>query len=331
MKKKWIVGAAIALAVAVALLGCAVGLSHLIWHRSLRATIYERICAHRNAKSRTAAEEIARLEALRAVERRAYAIPESTHFDVSVERGEREGMSVFTLNAREDAPATLFYLHGGAYIHGFNPYHWRLLNRLARSTGAEIVAPDYPLVPYSDCVGTGRDVLEVYLDCVAARPGRRILLMDDSAGGGLALQLAEALVRDGLPLPERLILFSPWVDVTMENPDIGKYVSVEPILHLELVKVHGRFWAGDLDPHDWRASPLFGEMTSLPPVTLYAGTRELLYPDLLLLNDALSAAGVDVDFHIGTGLNHEYPLMPIPEADRALREVEKTILGGATP
>ena len=106
----------------------------------------------------------------------------------------------------------------------------------------------------------------------------------------------------------------------MDNPDIAKYLSVEPVLHFDLVKVHGRYWADGLDLHDPRVSPLFGEMKGLPPVTLYTGTRELLYPDLLLLNDALTTAGVLVDLHVGKGLNHEYPLMPIPEGRRAVRD-----------
>ena len=60
-------------------------------------------------------------------------------------------------------------------------------------------------------------------------------------------------------------------------------------------------------------------------VTLFTGTRELLYPDLCLLNEALIRAGVPVDFHVGTGLNHEYPLMPLPEARRAVRQIESRI------
>ena len=319
--------ALIAALAALALLACAAGLSRLIWHRSLQATLYERLCARRYATTRTADEEVARLaEKLRAGEQ-TYEIPEDTPFTVRVERGEREGMAFFTLNAHDDAPVGIFYLHGGAYVGGFNAYQWRLMNRLAEDTGAEIVAPDYHRAPFGNCAQAYSDVGGLYRDYAGAHPGRRIVLMGDSAGGGLALGLAEALAREGGPLPERLVLFSPWVDLTMENPDIADYVAVDPILHLPLVKVHGRAWADDLDPHDWRASPLFGDMAGLPSVTLYAGTRELLYPDLLLLNDALTAAGVEVDFHVGRGLNHEYPLMPIPEGKRAVREVEALLLG----
>ena len=125
----------------------------------------------------------------------------------------------------------------------------------------------------------------------------------------------------GEALPEGLILLSPWVDVSMDNPEAADLVSVEPLLHLDLMRVHGRWWAGALDVHDPRVSPLYGDMRGLPPVTLYCGTRELLCPDIRLCRDRLEAAGVEVALHIGRGLNHDYPLMPIPEAEAAFRGI----------
>jgi acetyl esterase/lipase len=91
------------------------------------------------------------------------------------------------------------------------------------------------------------------------------------------------------------------------------------------VKVHGQYWAGDADTHHWQVSPLFGEMAGLPPVAIYCGTRELLCPDIRLAFDRLLAAGVDATLRVGTGLNHDWPLMPIPEADAAFEEIVEMI------
>jgi acetyl esterase/lipase len=107
----------------------------------------------------------------------------------------------------------------------------------------------------------------------------------------------------------------------MDNPDISGYLAVEPMLHLELVKVHGQYWAGSAGTHHWQVSPLYGDMAGLPPVTMTCGTRELLYPDILLARDKLAEAGVDVTLRVGRGLNHDWPLMPIPEAEAAFREI----------
>ncbi len=317
--------AAGALCVAVLLAALAVGLSHALYGRSLKASLYEAILRRRFATDRTPEAETARLEARRAAGETPYVIPDRLLFQVGVEETDRNGMQVFRLNPG-GGNVTVLYLHGGAYINPFNDYQWRFMNRLARETGCEIVAPAYHLAPFAGFMQAYEDLVGLWRDLRAAGPDRRLVMMGDSAGGGLALGLAESLAGTGDALPERLILFSPWVDVSMDNPDIGRYVPVDPILHLELVRIHGRYWSGG-DTHNWMASPLFGDMAGLPPVTIYCGTRELLYPDLVLAREKLAAAGVDVTFRVSRGMNHDYPLMPLPEADRAFREIAALVRG----
>lgn len=314
------------LAAAIALAGIGLSLNRIAYGRSIQATIYEWKLRRRNAHPRTVEAETDWLEARRAAGETPYALPQGLQFHVDVAESESNGLRVFTLNSGGDGPIVL-YLHGGAYVHEFNAYQWRFMDRLARASNCKIVAPAYHLAPYGDYARACEDLRGLWRGLVTDNPGRPILLMGDSAGGGLALALGETLVRDGEALPERLILFSPWVDISMDNPDIQKYIPVEPILHYDLVKLHGQYWAGQGDVHDWQASPLFGGMAGLPPVTMYCGTRELLYPDILLMHNALLSAGVDADLKIGRGLNHDYPLMPLPEADRAFREVAALVSG----
>lgn len=316
------------LAGALALAGAAAGLSRVMWGRSLQASLYEAVLRRRFATDRTAKTEVERLEQLKARGEKPSAPPEGLAFACPPRESAFQGMQVFTLKGAEAGPLVL-YLHGGAYINGFNAYQWRFMDRLAREAGCEVVAPAYHLAPHADWRRAYADLTALYRHLLEAHPGRRLVLMGDSAGGGLALGLAEQWTRAGLALPERLILFSPWVDVSMENPDIPAYVAAEPILHLELVKVHGRAWANGADLRDPRVSPLFGDMAGLPPVDLYMGTRELLTPDLLLCRDALASAGVSVTLKVGRGLNHDWPLMPIPEARRAMKEILAAVEGTA--
>ena len=310
----------IALISCLALALCAVGMNRIVYGRSLQATLYEYKLRRQFATDRTAESEIERLAARRSEPEPVAALPENLRFSVPVEEADRDGLRVFTLNAGGNGPLVL-YLHGGAYINGFNAHQWRFMDRLARETGCAIAAPAYHLAPWADYARAYDDLTALYRALLEENPGRRLILMGDSAGGGLALGLAEALAGGGDPLPERLILFSPWVDVSMDNPDIAGYLAVEPILHFDLVKVHGQYWAGEADTRHWQVSPLFGDMTHLPPVTIYCGTRELLYPDILLVRDQLAAAKVDVTLRVGQGLNHDWPLMPIPEAEAAFREI----------
>lgn len=316
---------AIILAAALLLAGVAVALSHIVYGRSIKASLYEIALRRRFATDRTAESEIQRLEARRETEEPTVGLPASLS-DIGRE-GQRDGMPMFTLDGGHADGAVVLYLHGGAYINSFNAYQWRFMERLARKTGCTVVAPAYHLAPWADYARAYDDLSGLWRDLQEQYPGRRLILMGDSAGGGLALGLAEFLVSQGEALPERLILFSPWVDVSMDNPEIEKYIPVEPMLHFDLVKIHGEYWAGEADTHHWQVSPLFGEMAGLPPVTMYCGTRELLYPDILLARDALEAAGVDVTLTVARGMNHDWPLMPLPEADAAFREIAEMVRG----
>lgn len=324
--KKLLRAIAAALGAALLLAGCAVALSHIVYGRSLKASLYELWLRRRYATDRTAEAEVKRLEEKRAAGETPYALPESLRLESAVDEQDWDGLQVFTLNGGGDGPLVL-YLHGGAYVNSFNGYQWRFMDKLTLQTGCTTVAPAYHLAPWADCARAYEDLSAMYRRLVADNPGRRLILMGDSAGGGLALGLAEYLAGQGDALPERLILFSPWADVSMDNPDIAGYVAVEPMLHLPLVKVHGQYWAGEAGTHHWMASPLFGEMAGLPPVLAYCGTRELLYPDLLLTRDKLAAAGVDVTLRVGRGLNHDWPLMPLPEAETAFREIAALVRG----
>ena len=318
MKKHLRIMTVLLIAAAAALL-CAVALSRAVYGRSLKATIYEIRLRMKHAHPRSAAEEDARLEALRRETEPAYRLPEDLRFAVGIDEAEWGGLRAFTLNPGGGA-TTVLYLHGGAYVNSFNAHQWRFLDRLAQ-TGCEVLAPDYHLTPFGSCAQAYDGLTALYRAWRSAHPGRRLGLMGDSAGGGLALGLAEHLRDLGEPLPERLVLLSPWVDVSMDNPEAGSLAAVEPMLHLDLMRTHGRWWAGALDVHDWRVSPIYGDMEGLPPVTVFCGTRELLYPDILRCCDRLRAAGVEVDLHVGRGLNHDFPLMPIPEAERAFEQI----------
>ena len=327
MKSK-IVHAALAAVIALAVVAIlAVGLSWLVYGRSLRASLYELSLRRRFATKRTAQTETERLEKLRGEPEKLSAPPSNLRADTELAQFEREGMTVYALNGHAGGDAVVLYLHGGAYINSFNAYQWQLMERVARGADCRVIAPAYHLAPWADYRRAYDDLFALYGEIQAAKPDARLILMGDSAGGGLALGLAEYLAQRGAVMPERLILFSPWVDVSMDNPDIGPLVRVEPMLHLDLTIVHGRFWAGGADTHHWMVSPLYGDMAGLPPVKMYCGTRELLYPDILLARDRLAGAGVDVSLTVGRGLNHDYPLMPIPEADRAVAEVIALVRG----
>ena len=140
--------------------------------------------------------------------------------------------------------------------------HWDIIDQLMRVTGATISVPHYPLAP-EHLHGEAFAMLEAhYRALVAMMPAKQIILCGDSAGGNLAIGQAIRYRDAGLPLPGHLILFAPWLDLTMTNPECAKVQSHDPMLWNGELAICGKWWAGTEDP----ASP------ALSPFALVAGS-----------------------------------------------------------
>lgn len=271
-------------------------------------------------------ERIARL-ASRPEPRRTVAFPAWARLFYDLERREDEGMPIYLLRQRTPSNTIVIYLHGGAYISTAASAHAWLVDHLARRTGAEFVMPLYPLTPHHTWEEAHHLVLELYQRTVAENPGKRIILMGDSAGGGLAAVIALSLAEQGVAQPDELVLISPWVDLTHANPEIADYVDADPLMAPEPLTEIGRSWAGGTPLTDWHLSPIYGDLSGLRKVTTFVGTREIFLPDNALFHAKLLEAGVDSTLHVGQSLNHVYPMLPAPEGHRARRDLARLITG----
>ena len=186
-----------------------------------------------------------------------------------------------------------------------------------------VVVPIYPKAPRHHPKETVELLTKMYLQLLDTFDS--VVLMGDSSGGGLALALCEHWAERGIKQPSTTILFSPWVDLTLSNPEIDRYQRVEPLISAASERIWGRLWAQDLDLHDPLVSPMFGNMSGLGKVMLFSGDREILYPDLCKLYETMKLQGVDVTFTVGRGMNHVYQVYPIPEARKALNKLVETI------
>lgn len=320
------------IAVGVASLGLTVGAfsfySRKRYRRSAAASLVEYSArpikmAHAHAST---TEQIAR-RASRPEPARTVTFPAWGRFFYDLERREDEGMPVYYLRPRTPSNTVIVHLHGGGYIAtAFSAHAW-LLDHLARRTGADIVMPLYPLTPHHTWQEAHRLVLDLYRRTVAENPGKRIILMGDSAGGGLAAAIALSLAEAGDTQPDELVLISPWVDITNANPDIADYVDADPLMAPEPLAEIGRSWAGDTPLTDWHLSPIYGDLSGLKKVTTFVGTREIFLPDNALFHAKLLEAGVDSTLHVGENLNHAYPMVPTPEGRRARRDLVRLVTG----
>lgn len=231
------------------------------------------------------------------------------------------GLKVFTFGDKH-AKNTILYMHGGAYVNEINYQHFLYCWLMARKLDAHVLAPAYPLAPNHNAIETYELMAQLYNELILKD---NLILMGDSAGGGFVFSFCQYLKTIALPQPDRIVAFSPWVDVSMGNPPYDS--RNDPILGEMGLKEIGKSWAGDLDTTDYRISPLFGDNEGLPDTLIFAGENEIFYADIKRYVENLKRDGVNVKFITGCGLFHIYPLFPIPEAVEAFKEMKNEITG----
>jgi acetyl esterase/lipase len=230
------------------------------------------------------------------------------------------GVPTYEVRARGTRPLrTVLYVHGGGYVSGLDRFHWRYAARLARELEVRVVLPRYPLTPTHTWADALPPLVGMF-ESLAVDSPRGVVVMGDSAGGGLAVALAQAVAARPGPQPTRLVVFAPWVDLTGETPGTAEAARRDPWLTLSKLKLYGTWW-GAGDPPEPAASPLTGDLAGLPPTLVLCGTRDLLLPQARALVERARRAGTQVTYVEAPGLLHVYPLLPVPEARQAWRQV----------
>ncbi len=220
------------------------------------------------------------------------------------------------------AERAVVYLHGGAYISEIAPQHWALVSTMA-DAGVRVEVPHYGLAPQHTHREAYPFVATVHRELLREFDASAVTLAGDSAGGGLALGLAQTLT--GAEQPRRLVLLSPWLDLTISNPDVPAVEERDPWLASVGLRLAGEAWAGGDDPTQPRLSPLNGPLAGLPPLHVFVGTHEICLPDVLELGEKARAAGVDTDVVVCSGAVHVYPLVPAPEGRAAARRIVQLV------
>jgi monoterpene epsilon-lactone hydrolase len=236
-----------------------------------------------------------------------------------------DGLPVHTVLPRGRTPQrVVLYVHGGSYVSVIAPQHWALVGALA-DAGVRVEVPHYGLAPQH----THRDaypfVTEVFRHLLDETDD--VTIAGDSAGGGLALGLAQTLRDAGLPQPARIVLLSPWLDLTLSHPDLPAVETHDPWLSSAGLHVAAEAWAGGDDPTQPRLSPGNGELAGLAPIDVYVGTHEIGLPDGRQLIERARAAGVLGHAEVCPGAVHVYPLTPTPEGRAATRQIVRRIAG----
>lgn len=212
---------------------------------------------------------------------------------------------------------TVLAFHGGGL---FEPtiVHWLDYTNMARETGATVVVPLFPL--YSNPEGAAKEVIpeaaDFISDQIAAHGPGNVSVYGDSGGSLIAMSAVRQLLLTGRPVPSSLVFVGLPADYSSSNPDIRNID--DPLYDIDNLDAWVSHWLdGITDRQDPLVSPLFFEpevLKALPQTTLYVGTREILYPDTLLLHQRAVDEGAPISVVVGVGLIHGWTLAgaPIP-------------------
>jgi len=216
----------------------------------------------------------------------------------------------------------LLYLHGGGYF-GCSAETHRPITAFFALQGFHVFAPDYRLAPENRFPAAVEDAVAFYRALLSAGYSpQNIVVAGESAGGGLSLSLMLALRAPGVPPPAAAALFSPWTDLAATGDSIRTNTDRCAMFHGAGVAFSARYYLGDTDPRNPLASPLYADLTGLPPLLIHVGADEVLRDDSTRLAERARAAGVSVELKIWPVVPHAWQLVPhlVPEARQSLRE-----------
>lgn len=238
---------------------------------------------------------------------------------VRIEQTEFVNRPALRFTPENRRPGRLLFLHGGGYCLGSAQSHKPLVARMSKALGLEAVSLDYRLAPehvFPCAVEDGAAALHA----IQQESDGPVMISGDSAGGGLSLASLLRHRDAGRPMPQAAYLISPWSDLTASGESTQTRADADPMLKPRYLGRGAELYLDGADPRQPEASPLFADLSGLPPTLIQTGEAEILRDDSTRLAERMEAAGVAVRCQIWDALWHDFPLFApiLPEADQAL-------------
>lgn len=228
---------------------------------------------------------------------------------VTFEAGTAGGISGWWVkSARSRERAAIIHIHGGWFNWGTAAAFRNLAGQIASNAGADVFIPDYRLAPENPFPAAVQDLEACYLGLVSTGV-TRIALTGDSAGGNLALVLLQIVSSNTLETsvaPAGAVVFSPITDLALSGESFSTRAEADPFFTKSQAEGLVRSYLGATDPKDPRASPLYGDLTGLPPIRVHVGGDEVLLDDSVRYVERAAAAGVDAKLDLWVGMPHGF-------------------------
>jgi epsilon-lactone hydrolase len=217
----------------------------------------------------------------------------------------------------------ILYTVGGGYVSGSCKDHRAMVAKITHGSGVSTLLFDHRLAPEDPFPAALEDAVAAYRWLLARGISpSNIMIVGESAGGGLCLATLLALRDQGIPLPAAAVTMSPWTDLALtgESYHTKLKASIDPP---GMSTVCSKYYVGENDPRLPWISPLYGELHGLPPLFICVGTNETMLDDSIRFAEKAKAADADVTLRVWEGMVHCFPLMAplFSEATQALDEI----------
>jgi len=249
--------------------------------------------------------------------------------DVRTTPGNLGGIPVIFIDIADvEAAGTIFHIHGGGFALGSAEGSVGLASDLARRTGMRAVSVDYRLAPEHPYPAALQDVTTAYRALVEqADDAEPIVVSGESAGGNLAIELLIADKAEGLAMPAAALLLSPMTDLTVTANSYATKAHADPAITAHAIRTRVADYLADTDPADPLVSPIFADLSGLPPLLIQAGSHEVLLDDATHLAAKAAADDVAVTLDITPGVPHVFQAFAaiLDEGDAALNRAARFI------
>ncbi len=214
-------------------------------------------------------------------------------------------------------------LHGGGYCLMSAFTHHRLAGHIAHLCRATVIVPDYPLAPefpFPVARNKCRDIVRNRRKAGS----KNLVLMGDSAGAGIALSTTYSLCSNSDPLPNAMVLLSPWVDLSLSATELAEERIDDPMLELSRLETMAAMYLNGHAPTDPNVSPLFAKTSGLPATLVQSSENDLLREDSFRLAEIWGKGLTHQHF---THMLHSFQMKAghMPEADDALRRIARFV------
>ena len=249
----------------------------------------------------------------------------SSSEDAEIEQVNIDGIpGEFVKGFKNSSPSTIMYLHGGGYGSGSLNTHRTLAYQLSKTSGFQVLLVDYRLAPEYPFPAAIEDSIKAYrwlqqnglsAECIG--------IAGDSAGGGLALATCITLLKDQEQLPGAVVCISPWTDLAAQGKSFQTKTAVDPICSQFMIEFFRNLYVQKVDFCHPLASPLYADLTGVPPLLIQVGTEEILLDDSIRLAEKAKQCGVETELKIWEKMIHVWHLFApsLSEGQDAIAEV----------